>query len=354
MTCQYFQRRKILFPRGAAITLSCVFASFVPAIRAQEIPQKKFLQHSQVIGAEKCIECHESEIKAWNGSKHYANKDLHQNEKAAEIARKMGITSPAKIRMSGLCTQCHFTVQKLGSSPAKAIDGVSCESCHGGAKDWIDIHNTGDRRESDDTAAAREKRIGDAVANGMLKPDAIHQIASNCFSCHIVTDEALVNQGGHPPGSDTFELVSWLKGEVRHNFFESKGKTNAPTPTDRQRVLYVTGKLLEMEFSMRGLARAKEKADYGNAMGRRCVSTRKAIDQIVETLGDAAPPELKTIQEEISVPGLMKFFNVEPLNATADSLAGLTAKFVEGNDGSKLGAIDSLIPGEAKGAAYHP
>lgn len=330
------------------IFFSCAWAE------GEEIARKKFLQHSQVISSEKCIECHESEIKAWQDTKHYANKDLHQNEKAAEIARKMGIASVAQIRTSALCTQCHFTVQKLGSSPAKAIGGVGCQSCHGGAKDWLEVHNTGDRRESDDSPAAMEKRVSEATAKGMIYPHAIHDVAANCYSCHIVTDEKLVNQGGHPPGSESFELVSWLKGEVRHNFFESKGEKNAETPIERQRQLYVVGKCLEMEYSLRGLARAEEKEDYGKAMGRRCIGVRKAIDEIVEKLGDDVPGELTKIQEAISTPGLLKFFNVDPLNSAADEVEKLTAEFVEKHDGSKLGAIDSLIPTEGKGTAYQP
>ncbi len=334
----------------AALYVLLVF----PVANAEEIASKKFLQHSQVIGSNKCIECHESEIEAWQGSQHFANKDLHQNEKAAEIARNMGISSPAKIRTSGLCTQCHYTVQKMGSAPAKVIDGVSCESCHGGGKDWLDLHNTGDRRESDDSASTRSERVAAAAGAGMIYPDAIHKVAANCYSCHIITNEDLVNKGGHPVGSDEFELVSWLKGEVRHNFFESKGETNADTPIDRQRQLFVVGKVLEMEYSLRGLARAKEKADYGNAMGRRCGATRKELDQIVEALGADTPPELKKIQETVSVPGLLKFFNAEPLNAAADTLEELLGQLVENNDGSSFGAIDAMIPKEGKGSSYHP
>jgi len=327
-----------------AISLNCY---------GQDIATKKFLQHSKVIGAEKCIECHESEIKAWHATKHYANKDLHKNDKAAEIAGKMGITSPSKIRLSGLCTQCHFTVQKLGSAPAKAIDGVSCESCHGGAKDWLDVHNTGDRRDDKDPAALKA-RVAASQAKGLLYPSEVHKVAKNCYSCHIITDEKLVNQGGHSPGSDTFELVSWLKGEVRHNFFESKGKTNAPTPQNRQRQLYVVGKVLEMEYSMRGLARATEKADYYKSMGRRCVSTRKKIGEIIETLGDATPGELKKINETITAQGLLSFENTGPLTAAADELDKQIASFVKNNDGSKLEALDSLIPAKGEGKSYEP
>ncbi len=335
------------------LIVSASLLAIIPG-HAEEIAQKKFLEHSMVISSEKCIECHESEVKSWQASTHYANKDLHKNEKAAEIARKMGIASPTQIRQSGLCTQCHFTVQKLGSAPAKAIEGVSCQSCHGGAKDWLDVHNTGDRREGDDTEAAKTKRIAEAKEKGMLYPDDVHNVAANCFSCHIITDEKLVNVGGHPPGSDDFELASWLKGEVRHNFFESKGKANAETSKNRQRQLYIVGKCLEMEYSLRGLARAVEKADYGNAMGRRCGSTRKAIGEIIDALGADAPEELKAIHEVISAPGLLKFFNIDPLTAAADEVEKQVASFVENNDGANLGAIDSLIPAEGKGKVYQP
>ncbi|NOY00097.1 MAG: hypothetical protein GXP30_10245 [Verrucomicrobia bacterium] len=327
------------------------FAICLPTY-GQDIASKKFLQHSKVLGSEKCIECHESEIKALHETKHYANKDLHKDKRAAEIARNMGISSPAKIQLSGLCTQCHFTVQKRGSAPAKAIGGVSCESCHEGAKDWLDLHNTGDRR--DDGEKGLKKRVEASVAAGLLYPFEVHKVATNCYSCHIVTDEKLVNIGGHSPGSTEFELVSWLKGEVRHNFFESKGSTNAATPKNRQRQLYVVGKALEMEFSMRGLARATEKADYYKAMGRRCVSTRKKITEIIETLGDAAPAELKKIQEVISTKGLLSFENAGPLTTVADEINKQIAMFVKENDGSKLGALDALIPAEGKGTAYTP
>ena len=321
--------------------------------QAQEIAKKKFLQHGQVVGSKECIECHESEIKAWQETQHFHNRDLHTDERAAEIAKNMGISSPTKIRTSGLCIQCHFTVQRLGSNPARVIDGVSCESCHGGAKDWLKTHNSGDRREPDDSASARESRVAQATEAGMIYPEQIHEVAANCFSCHIVTDEKLVNVGGHPAGSEDFELVSWIKGEVQHNFFDNKA-VNADTPIERQRLLYIVGKALEMEYSLRGLGRAKEKADYGNSMGRRSGATRNDIVAIVEALGDSAPEELTAIVEVISVPGLLKYFNVDPLNAAADSVAEQIALLVENHDGSAFGAIDALIPEEGQGTTYHP
>ena len=296
------------------ITLAVLLCFLGGNAIAQEIAKKKFLQHGQVVGAKECVECHESEWEAWKTTQHHANIDLvkHYPERAAEIAENMGITA-AEISRSGLCTQCHFTVQREGAAPARVIDGVSCESCHGGAIDWLEIHNRGDRRESDDTADARAKRVEESVAAGMLRPSDAHAIAENCVSCHIITDEKLVNVGGHPASSDDFDLVAWSEGEVRHNFFASKGASNEPTAQDRKRVLYVVGAALSVEYHLRGLARAKEKADYGNAMGRGSGSSRTKFNAIVEALGDAAPTELKAIHEAINVSGLLKYFNVEAL-----------------------------------------
>ena len=239
--------KRHLMPKfGAALLFSVL--SLGGNVNADEIAKKKFLNHAMVVGADKCIECHESEVDAWKSTTHYANKDLHTNKDALEIAKKMGVPGGAAgIQRSALCVQCHFTVQKLGAAPAKVIGGVSCESCHGGAKKWLDVHNKGDRREADDTAAKKEKRVADSKAAGMLYPDAVHAVAENCYSCHIITNEKLVNVGGHPAGSTDFELASWLSGEVRHNFFASKGKTNADTPLNRKRVLHIVGTALEMD-----------------------------------------------------------------------------------------------------------
>ena len=324
------------------------------ATRGEDISREKALQHPHVLGAGECTECHRSEVKAWQETEHYRSRDLHQDPKAKEIAGKLGISPVSKVRSSALCTQCHFTVQKLPSHPAKAISGVSCESCHGGALKWIDLHNTGDRRKPGDTLAEQQKRRTESVAAGMCVPEAVDQLAAKCFQCHIVTDETLVNVGGHPTGSEFFELVSWLKGEVRHNFFESKGKTNAPISPERRRLLFLVGKVVEMEYSLRGLARAEEKADYGKAMGRRCVATRDAIGEIVAALGDETPEPLKEIHAAINEPGLLRFFNVGPLTRAADLVEEKAAVLVEQHDGSTFAALDSLIPDEGKGKPFQP
>lgn len=75
----------------------------------------------------------------------------------------------------------------------------------------------------------------------MHRPDQPYALVVMCFGCHNVPEEKLVNVVGHQPGS-TFELVSWLEGEVRHNY-ASGGRNREDTP-DRKRVLYVLGQMV--------------------------------------------------------------------------------------------------------------
>lgn len=314
--------------------------------------QAKLEQRKLVMGdnATNCIECHQSEVESWQKTKHFANKDLDTNPKTEEIAANMGI-SPDLVHESALCSQCHFTVKDSGGS-LEIQGGVSCESCHGGASEWFDIHNKKDRREGEDTRAQTE----DAIAHGMIHPGQIHEVASNCYSCHIVTDEKLVKTGGHPVGSTDFELVKWLKGEVRHNFFEDQ-KANPEAPVERQRVQFVVGKFLDLEYSLRGLARASGPGEYGNAMGQRCVNSRKFVDGVLKQLGDAAPAELREALEKASTPGLLNFGNGTALVEAADVIDEKVAAFVENVDPATLDGLDPFIEqfaAEGEGDVYHP
>ena len=87
----------------------------------------------------------------------------------------------------------------------------------------------------------------------MIRPSSLYRLAKNCYSCHVVPQEDLVNKGGHPAGS-AFELVSWSQGEVRHNTWHSKGKENVPASAARKRMLYLVGLGVELET---GIARGR-------------------------------------------------------------------------------------------------
>src|SRR5713101_4798624 len=172
---------------------------------------------AKIAGAEACGECHTAEFAAWKETQHYDTfNTLHRKPRAQAIAEKLGFTS---LKRESLCINCHYT-EKATADGEQVISGISCESCHGAAKDWINLHSDyggkGVTREQE-TPAHKKQRLEQSAAKGMLRPDQIYLVAANCYQCHTVPNEKLVNVGEHKPGSN-FELLSWLQGEVRHNF----------------------------------------------------------------------------------------------------------------------------------------
>ena len=303
------------------------------------------------MGPEACGECHKQEVEAWKLTHHFATfNDMHRTDDAKAIAEKMGIH---RIKSESLCLNCHYTEKQLADGPS-VIAGVACESCHGAAKDWINVHNDYGKGFTKATEPADHKsaRLAAAVKAGMLRPDDIYAVAQNCFQCHIVTDEKLVNVGGHTAGTADFELVAYSQGEVRHNFFASAGKVNAEDTPARLRLLFAEGALLDLDYSLRAVGRATEKATYAINYARRVKAVKAKLAQI----NQAAPtPEVAAAlaaTEGVS----LKLNNSAELDAAADKVAAQAQAFAKAHDGSDLAALDSLLPkpDSYKGTAYVP
>ena len=263
---------------------------------------------------------------------------MRKGKKAKKISTKGGIK---RTHNEPLCQPCHFTVQEVKGEP-RAITGISCESCHGAAKDWVEVHSA--------EGVDHEKRMADAEAKGMLRPSRVYQVAQNCFQCHTVPEENLVNTGGHAVGSD-FELVAWSQGEVRHNLLYTEGKENKEASPELKRVLYVTGRLLDLEFSLRALAKATADGVYAQAMAARVTNAKTKLGEIK---AKSPIPDVDAALKAVAGAEL-KPANAAALTAAADQVSASGKKFAE-NDGSKLAAIDALVPGKDayKGAVFTP
>ena len=217
----------------------------------------------QVLGSEACEKCHASEVRVWKMTPHYDTYlTLHRKAEAQQIASRLGISS---FKQDSACTKCHYTMQSAHGG-IEAISGISCESCHGAAQNWIEIHNDyggpGVQREAE-SAEHRYQRLSRSIAGGMRNPINVYLVAQSCYRCHTVPDERLVNQGGHKAGSMDFEIVSWSQGTVRHNFVRSDGKSIDPSTKERLRQLFVAGMIADLEFSLRATAEATQKAEFG-------------------------------------------------------------------------------------------
>ncbi|MGE4605786.1 MAG: multiheme c-type cytochrome [Myxococcota bacterium] len=313
---------------------------------------------ANVVGPDKvennCQSCHALEYDAWLHSRHFATiKDRHRSPRAKEVLANMGQRS---MKRAGDCRQCHYTTI-LSKDKLRAKWGVSCESCHGVAADWNPIHNKsggktiawGTGKSGD--ATARAARLKPAVAKGMVHSDNIYEIATNCFGCHTVPNEPLVNKGDHKAGSDEFELASWSQGEVRHSFATSAGAPDNPTnrvgTPNQLRRLYVVGKLVDLEYTLRNISVAQENGGkFHSAMVSRANAVRG---------------QLAAILKAVPIPEIAGAVNAVPANISAsttisaslaDNLGAAAKKFAQTRDGSKLGALDSMIPSEPQGTPY--
>jgi hypothetical protein len=299
---------------------------------------------AKVVGSQKCGECHKYEVEAWKTTPHFATFDsMHRSPAGQKIASALGIK---RIKSESLCLTCHYTVQKKGAE-AEPISGVSCESCHGAAQDWLNIHN--------DKKLSREERRTKSEAAGMIRPDDMYAVAANCYQCHLVPNEKLVNTGGHAAGSKEFELVSWSQGMVRHNFLQedgNEGKVNKEDDQNRKRMMFATGAILDLEYSLRGVASATQKATYGITMAQRTAGLKKKIAEIQK----AAPTD-EVAQIVTTVNGVaLKLNNQAQLTEAADKVAELGKKFSSAETGDKLAGLDPMLPKpeQYRGKPYQP
>lgn len=293
---------------------------------------------SQIVGPNACAECHKQEAEAWKSTHHFTTfREMPRRKEANEIAQKMGIS---RVRSEALCLGCHYT-QQLKDNIKEPVAGISCESCHGAGKEWIKVHSGySGKTEKTESKAEEAARWKQAETKGMIRPSSLYRLAKNCYDCHVVPQEDLVNTGGHPAGS-AFELVSWSQGEVRHNTWASKGKQNVPASTARKRMLYIVGLGVELETGLRAVSRATARKLYAFLMASRVDQARRRLAVAAKTLPNV--PEVAKIVELSHSTGL-RLKNAQSLTAAADGIAKLLQTISERYDGSTMAAIDKLIP----------
>jgi len=147
----------------------------------------------KVVGPGDCTSCHDHDThtKAWQNHAHFRSLDVFEGKKAKEFLTKLGIKDP----YSDFCTGCHATV--VDGEPNY---GVSCESCHGGASDFLKPHQ-------------KKGSYEQAITLGMLRTKDLAVRAKNCVGCHIVSNKKILDVG-HPSGAN-FDFIEGCK-KVQH------------------------------------------------------------------------------------------------------------------------------------------
>ena len=121
------------------------------------------------------------------------------------IAEKLGLESAAS---AGICLDCHAdNVPEEKRGPEFHItDGVGCESCHGGAEQYISTHTI--------QPYSLERNLRD----GMYPTGNLSTRTTLCTSCHVGTANKLANHNimgaGHPRLS--FELDTFMARQEFH------------------------------------------------------------------------------------------------------------------------------------------
>ena len=252
--------------RLCGLLMSCALAADVDRAVASD--------PSKIVGPNACAECHKQEAAAWKGTHHFKTfREMPRKAEANEIGKKSACGASSRARCASTAiSRCSRT-----DGREKIIAGISCESCHGAGKDWIKVHSSFSGKtplfESKAEAKARWKL---AEAKGMIRRNAFYQLAKNCYGCHVVPEEKLVNTGGHKAGS-AFDLVAWSQGEVRHNTWHSMGRDNVPASAERKRMLYLVGLGVELETALRAIGKATARKAYAFEMAKRADRARKQL-----------------------------------------------------------------------------
>lgn len=296
---------------------------------------------SKVLTEERCAKCHQQEINQWRQTPHARTFDLlHRKPEAKEICRKLGLRS---VKRNDVCVRCHYTQQEQGGGRVRVVAGVSCESCHGAAADWVDLHadyGGPNVTKEQETAEHKQQRRQQSIAAGMNNPSNLYLIARQCLGCHTTPNEQLVNVGGHNAGSDGFELVSWSQGFVRHNFQRTDGQSNPVSPPERLRVMYLVGAMADLEFSLRAVAAASTSDRFGASAAARAARAKSRLWEAQRLLNNAQLGEVLDAVSQVE----LRLGNQQAINQAADTIGRVAGQFATQANGAALGAIDPLLP----------
>jgi hypothetical protein len=248
----------------------------------------------------------------------------------------MGVSS---IKRSEVCAGCHYTQQDQ-SGVVKTVSGVSCESCHGAARDWIALHNDyGGTTKRQETAAHRQERRQASIAAGMRNPANLYLIARSCLGCHTVPNEKLVNVGGHKAGSADFEFVAWSQGKVKHTFLSGNGRIR-PENQSKLRVMYVVGLVADLEFSTRATGGATQKSAYGLTVAKRAVSAALKLQEIQQQANHPVLAEILAAFAEAE----LRTNSANPLNGIAERIRQAGIRLADELDGDQFAFLDAELP----------
>ncbi len=242
----------------------------------------------QYVGPEKCQNCHKAPFEVWKGTAHFKSyKKVHKHKTAKKIVKAVG---EKRMKKSAICANCHYTtIEKKGK--AKPISGPSCESCHGPASKWISVHN--------EKGVDKATRISNAVAAGMVRPDNLYDVASNCMSCHGLENAnlsgahaAAMLDNGHPFNPD-YEIVEYSQGSVRHRFYPPNVTENKVMTKAEMSRMFVIGQAAAL-VSANNAIKKTDHAKYVAGQKKRIARAKQILSKVPDAAAFLAGPSKET------------------------------------------------------------
>ena len=129
-----------------------------------------------------------------------------RSEASERIAYNLGLEQPA--HKAKVCLDCHVDnpAPKAQGRKFTHNDGVGCESCHGGAEQWLKPHTN------------KNRSMEDNIADGMYPTANPVARAKLCLSCHMGNKDKFTTHeimgAGHPRLS--FELQTFTEIQPAH------------------------------------------------------------------------------------------------------------------------------------------
>ncbi len=290
----------------------------------------------KIVNINSCGQCHIQEQKTLELTRHWMTwDDRYKSPKAKRILKNLDLTMG--MRFNNVCYNCHFTAAETTYHEIKPMAGISCQTCHGAAEDWIHVHhNLGLDNETNESKIDRMLKSEKA---GMVRPANLYKMISKCLTCHTTPNEELVNTGGHTAGSD-FNMVAWTQGEVRHNFINTPGHKNRKSAQPRLRMMYVMSAMVDLEKSMLALGKARDAGRYRDAMTKRILKAYndlKLIDSKVDI------QEVKNIIDVVPLRDNALVIGFNDLAGAAKVIAREAKAFEKRSSGTELAPLDPLI-----------
>jgi len=184
---------------------------------------------------------------------HFGSFNSLQSERSRQMAKILELKNPAT--QEPVCLSCH-ALAPTASLKARdfAVEGVSCESCHGASSGWFAQH------------FEKEWSTEKSIQYGMREIDDVVTRSETCLKCHLGTKDQEVDHrmiaAGHP--DLFFELDLFSAKQPRHWKEPPQWKNYAADPNFGVR-LWAVGQAVQLEKALDRLAGRADRAQSQGA-----------------------------------------------------------------------------------------